>query len=399
MTVVGEIITEGLGRHFRLTTGGPRSLKESLLRRGRRTTRDLWAVRGVDLHIRPGETFGIVGHNGSGKSTLLKMLAGIFSPSEGRLAIGGRVGSLLEVGAGFHIEFTGAENVYLNAAIYGIPRAYVDEHLDEIIAFAELEEFAHMPVKTYSSGMYTRLGFAVSMHINPDVLLLDEVLAVGDEAFQRKCISRIFDYQASGGTLVFVSHDASAVERLCDRALLLDRGQPVALGATTDVLREYHRRMAAHGSAAVTVADVQAERAGPVRLGATTTAGGDGEVRQRFVEGESFTLEIEVIAAAEVRDATARLGLRDASGLVLARQVLANVDLEPGERRQFQLDLPMLPLHSGDFSFSLDVTAPNGEPLLAAERFAPFSVYSLDGVVDGVLRLGGALQAKTASTT
>jgi ABC-2 type transport system ATP-binding protein len=399
VSLPGEITAEGLGRHFRLTTGGPRSLKESVLRRNQRTTRDLWAVRDVDLDIRPGEAFGIVGHNGSGKSTLLKLLAGIFAPSEGRLAISGRVGSLLEVGAGFHHEFTGAENVYLNAAIYGINRRYIDEHLDEIIAFAELEEFAHMPVKTYSTGMYTRLGFAVSMHIDPDVLLLDEVLAVGDEAFQRKCIARIFDYKASGGTLVFVSHDAAAVERLCDRALLLDHGQPVALGAAADVLREYHRRMASHGSAAVTVAGIAADRAGSARLDAVTVTGADGECRERFIEGEPFLLEVEISAVDDLRGATALLGLRDASGLVLARQQLTGVDIGAGDSERFQLELPSLPLHSGDFSFSLDVTAPNGQQLLSVARFAPFSVYSVDGVADGVLRLGGQLQRKTASTT
>ena len=178
----------------------------------------------------PGESFGIVGQNGSGKSTLLKLIAGIYPPSEGEMQIEGRIGSLLEVGAGFHPDFSGIENVYLNAAVFGIKRDYIDEHLDEIIAFAELEEFADQAVKTYSSGMYLRLGFSVAMHIQPDILLLDEVLAVGDEAFQQKCQGRIWDFKRAGGTIVFVSHDPTSVERLCDRAMLLEKGRVVECG-------------------------------------------------------------------------------------------------------------------------------------------------------------------------
>src|SRR3954471_9384473 len=191
----GEIRARGLGRLFTIRLSQNRSLKSALLRRELPRTRELWALRDVDLDITPGQAFGIVGPNGSGKSTLLKLLAGIFAPSTGTLAVGGRVGSLIEIGAGFHPEFTGVENVYLNAAIYGLKRSYVDAHLDEIISFAELESFADVPVRTYSSGMYMRLGFSVAMHVQPEVLLLDEVLAVGDEAFQQKCYSKIWDFK------------------------------------------------------------------------------------------------------------------------------------------------------------------------------------------------------------
>ena len=186
----GEIIGRGVARRFKITLAPTRSLKEAILRRELPRTRELWALRDVDFHVEPGEAFGIVGRNGSGKSTLLKLIAGIFAPTTGTLAVGGRVGSLIEIGAGFHPEFTGVENVYLNAAIYGLKRSYVDEHLDEIIEFAELDQFKDVPVRTYSSGMYMRLGFSVAMHIQPDILLLDEVLAVGDEAFQQKCFGR-----------------------------------------------------------------------------------------------------------------------------------------------------------------------------------------------------------------
>src|SRR5437762_6943038 len=190
----GEIRGQGLGRVFEIRLTQSRTLKEAILRRELPKTRELWALRDVDLDVESGEAFGIVGRNGSGKSTLLKLLAHIYAPSTGMLAVGGRVGSLIEIGAGFHPDFTGVENVYLNASIYGLKRSYVDQHLDEIIGFAELEDFADVPVRTYSSGMYMRLGFSVAMHVNPDVLLLDEVLAVGDEAFQQKCFGRIADF-------------------------------------------------------------------------------------------------------------------------------------------------------------------------------------------------------------
>src|SRR5436190_4941375 len=219
----GEIHARGLGRLFKIRLTQSRSLKESILRRDLPQTRELWALKDVDLDVRPGEAFGIVGPNGSGKSTLLKLIAGIFAPTTGELRVGGRVGSLIEIGAGFHPEFTGVENVYLNAAIYGLKRKYIDEHLEEIIDFAELEAFKDVPVRTYSSGMYMRLGFSVAMHVRPDVLLLDEVLAVGDEAFQQKCYGKIWEFKQAGGTILFVSHDQTAVARVCDRALMLER--------------------------------------------------------------------------------------------------------------------------------------------------------------------------------
>src|SRR5947207_800900 len=243
----GEIRGRGLGRVFEIRLSQSRTLKETILRRELPRTRELWALRDVDLDVHPGEAFGIVGPNGSGKSTLLKLIAGIFAPSTGRLDVGGRVGSLIEIGAGFHPDFTGVENVYLNAAIYGLKRSYVDKHLEEIVAFAELEPFKDVPVRTYSSGMYMRLGFSVAMHIRPDVLLLDEVLAVGDESFQQKCFGRIADFKAAGGTIVFVSHDPNAVERVCDRAIMLEDGRVVEEGAAPDVVHAYHRRLVTGG--------------------------------------------------------------------------------------------------------------------------------------------------------
>ncbi len=207
-----------------------------LLTRSRQKPTDVVALEDVSLRLERGEAVGLIGRNGSGKTTLLRLLAGIIKPTSGRAETGGRIASLLELGAGFHPEFTGRENVYLNGSIYGLGRSYISEVMDEIIAFAELEHAIDLPVRTYSSGMYMRLGFAVAAHLDADILLLDEVFAVGDEAFQQKCFGKIFEFKRRGGTIVFVSHDAAAVEKLCERAVLLVDGQLEFDGPTHDAI-------------------------------------------------------------------------------------------------------------------------------------------------------------------
>lgn len=217
------------------------TLKEMVVRRGKRTTySELWALRDVSFDVAPGEAVGIIGRNGSGKSTLLKILAGIIPPQSGSVTIGGTVASLLELGSGFHPDFTGRENVYMNGAIYGLSESEVKDRMDEIVHFAEIPDFIDMPVRTYSSGMQMRLAFSVAAHVNPDVLLLDEVLAVGDEAFQRKCMARIFEFRRGGGTLVFVSHDPASVAQVCDRTILMANGQVELDSTPEEGLRAYH---------------------------------------------------------------------------------------------------------------------------------------------------------------
>ena len=218
-------VVDGVSRRFRVypranahAEGARRSARGA-------PARDVWALRDVSFAVEPGEAVGLVGRNGSGKTTLLRLVSGIIKPTEGRVEVGGRIGTLLELGAGFHPDFTGRENVFLNGSILGLSARSIRERFDEIVAFAELEQFIDLPVRTYSSGMFMRLGFAVAAHLDADVLLLDEVFAVGDEAFQRKCFGKIFEFKQRGGTIVFVSHDASAVERLCERAVLLREGE------------------------------------------------------------------------------------------------------------------------------------------------------------------------------
>ena len=195
-----------------------------------------------------GQTVGILGHNGSGKSTLLKCVAGILTPTPGQVRVRGRLASLLELGAGFHPELSGRENVYINAAFYGMGRRQIDRVFDDIVAFSELAQFIDEPVKHYSSGMYVRLGFAVAVNLDPDVLLVDEVLAVGDELFQAKCLSRIKQFQADGRTIVFVTHDAATVRQVCDRAIVINHAELVLDGAPGDAIRTFREHL--HGNLA-----------------------------------------------------------------------------------------------------------------------------------------------------
>jgi len=248
------IKVEGLGKRYRLgrMRQGYRTLRESLTdlatapfrRRARGAggrSEEFWALRDLDIEIRPGEVVGIIGRNGAGKSTLLKVLSRITRPTTGQVRLRGRIASLLEVGTGFHPELTGRENIYLNGSILGMPRREIARKFDEIVAFAEVERFLDSPVKRYSSGMYVRLAFAVAAHLEPEILLVDEVLAVGDASFQKKCLNKMEDVGQGGRTVLFVSHNMTAVSRLCPRTILLDVGGVVADGPSHQVTSSYLR--------------------------------------------------------------------------------------------------------------------------------------------------------------
>jgi ABC-2 type transport system ATP-binding protein len=219
------IVAAGVGKRFLLHHKRATSLKERLLLHRQSSSEEFWALRDVDLEIGAGQTVGLIGPNGSGKSTLLKVLSGILAPTTGAVTVRGRIASLLELGAGFNGELTGRENIFLNAAILGLTRRETQRHFDDIVAFSELEPFIDNQVKHYSSGQYVRLGFAVAVHVDPDILLVDEVLAVGDESFQRKCLLKIAEYQQRGCTILFVTHALDLVPRICSRGVVLDHGR------------------------------------------------------------------------------------------------------------------------------------------------------------------------------
>jgi len=215
-------------------------------KRFREERETLWALKGVTVDIRVGEALGLIGRNGSGKSTLLKIIAGIYSPSSGKVRLSNpRVGTMIELGVGFHPELTGQENIFLGASIYGLSRKEVDKIYPKIVAFSELESFMDTSLKNYSSGMQARLGFALAVNLDPDILLVDEILAVGDEAFQRKCKARMEQFRNAGKTIVFVSHSLDDVKKICDRACVLDFGSVIFLGKTDEAVDRYHRLLGA----------------------------------------------------------------------------------------------------------------------------------------------------------
>jgi ABC-type polysaccharide/polyol phosphate transport system ATPase subunit len=303
VTLPGEIVLEHATRSFSVRGDRGTTLKELVLRRRGRGPAPVRALDDVSLHVRPGETVGIVGRNGAGKSSTLRVLAGIVPLHAGRAEIGGRVVSLLELGAGFGRDFTGRENVYLNGALHGMTRAEIEERLDAIVAFSELGEFVDVPVKTYSSGMHVRLGFAIAAHLDADAMLIDEVLAVGDEGFQRKCLRRISQRIAAGTTLVLVSHDPAAIERVCERVVVLDGGRKAFDGPVAEGLLHYHRLLGTeHGGG---------ERLGTGgRVADVELLDAAGRARRVFHPGEPLRVAVRPALAGrlglEVRDAEGR---------------------------------------------------------------------------------------------
>ena len=399
----GAIEVEHAGRRFRVHAQPTRTLKELFVARKRVRGVDVEALNDVSFSVEPGEAVGLIGRNGSGKTTLLKLVAGIMKPTSGRVAVGGRVGSLLELGAGFHPEFTGTENVYLNGSILGLKRESIRRHFDEIVAFAELERFVDLPVRTYSSGMVMRLGFAVAAHLEVDILLLDEVFAVGDEEFQRKCFGKIFEFKQRGGTIVFVSHDAAAVERLCTRAVLLRHGRLEFDGPTREAVTRYHAMLADERNPDERGAGLSEYGSGEVRIVETTLLG-RGEERRQFVPGEPLTVLLKVVSTGAIAPPRLSFELHDDAGLQLAAGVQDTAELGwsadlPEHTLRFDVD--SLPLADGRFRFRFELSDAGGGHLYHwLDDAASFVVYPADGDV-GLVRLDGrwSLAASRAGAT
>jgi ABC-type polysaccharide/polyol phosphate transport system ATPase subunit len=265
MTVAPAISIRDVSKRFRLYRGRRVFTVKDLFVRGGRVGlfagEEMWALRNVSLELARGRMVGIVGSNGSGKSTLLKLIGGILKPTSGTVSVTGRLSALIELGAGFHPEFTGRENVFINGVLLGLSRAEIRERFDEIVAFAGLSPYIDNPVKTYSSGMYMRLGFAIAVTVDPDILLIDEVLAVGDESFQHKCVSKIQEFKGRGKTIVLVTHDLGSVERLCDEAVWLEGGRLMARGGPREIVDRYLGQVAQEEAAVLDAAHEEAEEA------------------------------------------------------------------------------------------------------------------------------------------
>jgi len=318
-------------------------------RRNREALREFWALKDVSFEVEEGEAVGIIGKNGAGKSTLLKVLSKITPPTEGRISMRGRVGSLLEVGTGFHPELSGRENVYLNGAILGMTRREISSKFDEIVAFAECSKFLDTPVKRYSSGMYVRLAFAVAAHLEPEILIVDEVLAVGDAEFQRKCLGKMGDAAKSGRTVLFVSHNMPAVMELCTRCVRLSQGTVAEVGLSKDVVRGY--------LGAVQGIDYHSDSEKIV---------GDAHIRRAYIREPAgglleFGHPLEIVAEIHSRvptKVTLEVIIRDEdfhriiflpSGLRFGK----TYDIEPGKPQSIVCRMPELPLAVGNYSIDL----------------------------------------------
>lgn len=389
----GAISVEGVSRRFRIHARDARTLKDLFVQRGQTEATDVWALRDVSLDVVRGEAVGLIGRNGSGKTTLLRIVAGIIKPTAGRVRAEGRIGSLLELGAGFHPDFTGRENVFLNGAIYGLRRADIRQRFDEIVAFAELEHAIDRPVRTYSSGMTVRLGFAIAAFLDADVLLLDEVFAVGDESFQRKCFGRIARFKQEGGTIVFVSHDASAVERLCERAVVLDAGRVTFDGPTRAAIARYRRTLADDIDPAERGAGLREWGSGEATIASARLVGQEGAERLQFLSGEPFVLRVAVSATEGVPAPRLQLELRDDAGTLVAGQAvdLGELGWAAGNgERGVRFEIGSLPLADGRFHLRLGLTDASGEHLYhQLDDALAFVVYP-GGEERGFVRFAGS---------
>jgi len=322
------IKVEDLGKSYRIKHRAERhsSLRDAIAHKckslfrdnggGERTTEDFWALRNVSFEVKAGEVAGIIGHNGAGKSTLLKILSRITEPTEGRARIKGRIASLLEVGTGFHGELTGRENIFLNGAILGMHRAEIIRKFDEIVAFSEVEKFLDTPVKRYSSGMYMRLAFAVAAHLEPEILIVDEVLAVGDAAFQKRCLGKMKDVAEGGRTVLFVSHNTEAIRSLCQRGIWLKQGRVHRDGKTDEVVEAYFESVSTEPS----VTHLNPEYGLTIRN--VKLKNGQGEETGQFSPGEDLIVEISYTAQKPVEKPYITLGVLGLYGTCFTANML-----------------------------------------------------------------------------
>jgi ABC-type polysaccharide/polyol phosphate transport system ATPase subunit len=388
----GEILVEHAARRFRVYARENRALKDLIVARGRAQGSDVWALRDVSFGVEPGSAIGLVGRNGSGKSTLLRLLSGIIKPTSGRVAVGGRVGALLELGAGFHPDLTGRENLFLQGSIHGLSRTTIREKFDEIVVFAGLEDAIDLPVRTYSSGMYMRLGFAIASHMEANVLLLDEVFAVGDEAFQRKCFGKIFEFKQRGGTIVFVSHDASSVERLCDRAVLLKDGLVAFDGPTHEAIVAYRRLLAGERDPEERAAGLKEWGGETARVENVRLFGADGDERPQLLAGEPFSLALEITADEALPPPRLSWELRDDASVLVAGGAVSTEQhgWEAATRTlplRFEAEHP--PFADGRLHLRLDLTDESGMTQYhSVDDARVFVVYPADDA-RGLVRVEG----------
>jgi lipopolysaccharide transport system ATP-binding protein len=381
---------------------------------------DFWPLRDVSFRLDRGDSLGVIGPNGSGKSTLLKLITGILIPTHGEMIVNGRICSLLELGAGFQADLTGRENIFLNGSIYGLSRADMNQRVDSIIDFAELGDFIDTPVRHYSSGMYVRLGFAVAIHTEPDLLLVDEVLAVGDQSFQHKCMSAIQEFRDGGGTLLLVSHDLNAIQSICHRAIWLEEGLVQSAGQPTDVVMDYARDQAQSEEQAQRERQFQ-ERArqangaangvldedtsinepgrwgsGKVKITRVELCDGSGQETFAFASGESLTVRLNYTALRLVKQPVFGLAVYHESGAHISgpNTQFGGLEIPAIEGTgTIVYRVPCLPLLEGRYRLSVAVVdGGDNETFDYHDRLYEFQVYPNTNERYGFVTLGGAWQ-------
>ncbi|GAP64342.1 lipopolysaccharide transport system ATP-binding protein [Ardenticatena maritima] len=397
------VVFRNVSKRFWLDRSAGRTWQErfiALVRRHRQPREQFWALRDVSFAIEQGSMVGLIGPNGSGKSTTLKLMTGILEPTHGVVEVNGRIAALLELGTGFHPEMTGRENVFLNGALFGFSRDEMRKRLDDIVAFAELEQFIDMPVKHYSSGMFVRLAFAVAVFLDPEILVVDEVLAVGDAAFQHKCLDHIARLRRKGTTIVLVTHDLNAVETMCDRVIWFEKGQVVADGAAHQVVRDYLAAVAARDETLRSVqtpsgaSDGQRWGTGRITIEAVELLDGSGQARHVFFTGEPMTIRLVYVAHEPIQSPVFGLAIHHQNGAHVCgpNTFFGGLDLGVVEGRgAVEYVIPSLPLLEGGYVLSVSAhTRDDSEMFDYHDRLYTFRVARGDHRERfGLVTLGG----------
>lgn len=359
---MSQIVVDDVSKRFRLYTARANSLKERITARRLARYEDFWALRDVSMEIPPASTFGLLGHNGSGKSTMLRCIAGIYQPTSGSVTVEGRISALLELGAGFHPDLTGKENVYLNAAILGLSKKEIDAVFDEIVDFSGIGNFIGAPVKVYSSGMFVRLGFSVAVHVNPEILLIDEVVAVGDEEFQRRCFEHIHTLRRSGVTIVIVSHNLGLIQSMCDGAAWFDHGRIQTMGTAVEASTAYLTQVNAEEQDSAETApegiteSLTRRGSGELRFTDVRVVDAAGERTMFAMPGEAVTVEMDFECHEPVDDPMFGVAIRHESGQLMTLQSSLESGVEAGRITRdgtVRFSIPALPLLTGRYFLNL----------------------------------------------
>jgi lipopolysaccharide transport system ATP-binding protein len=404
------VVVEGVSKRFRLYKDKPSSLKQRITSRRGAAYDEFWALRDVSFSVPRGSAFALVGHNGSGKSTLLRLMAGIHRPTTGTIQAKGRVSALLELGAGFHPELSGRENIYLNGSILGLTKREISSKIDEIIDFSGISEFIDSPVKVYSSGMYVRLGFSVAVHVNPDILIIDEVIAVGDEEFQRQCFDHLYKLRGQGVTIIVVSHSLALVQTMCDHAAWFDHGHLLHVGTAGDVVHQYLDKVNVNEAQRIEdeaerlSADIQndshedpneAPRSAPslITIEAVDFLGPDGMPTHVAEPKAPLTVRLHFHSHVPIESPLFSFAVENENDVLVANPgIRPTHSAGPTYHGVGYADYQMthLPLGPGEYTFSVAIHDTNGMTVLDKKmRFARLKVQPGSDLVHGVVDLLG----------